>query len=192
LADSKGLDRFHLVAYSGGGYISLAYGGTRPERVLSLGVFEPARIPGALTLEERAFFDELARKLEGLHGPEFMATFVREQVKPGVVAAPPPGPPTPEMRKRPAGIAALLRAFEAYDFDRGRLAAAPFPVYYAYGDLSHREQSLKGTILAGLFSDIRVQRFAGVHHFVPPDAIYTPPHVEALADLWRRAERSAS
>lgn len=192
-ADSKGLQRFHLVGYSGGGFISLAYAGTHPQRVLSLGMFEPARIPGPLTAEEQAFFGGLERKLEGLHGDQFMGTFIREQVKPGaVLTPPPPGPVSPEMQKRPAGIAALIKAFDAYDFDRDLLRAAPFPVFYAYGDMSHEEQSLKGGILARTFADIRVHRYAGVHHFVPPDQIYTPQHVSALLALWHGAEESAA
>jgi len=190
-ADAKGLDRFHLVAYSGGGFISIAYAATRPQRVTSLAVFEPARIPGALTEEEREFFSGLDAKLRGLEGPEFMAEFVREQVKPGVEAAAPAGPISPEMQKRPAGIAALLRAFEQYQFDRRLLGRVTFPVYYAYGDLSHDEQALKAGILGRLVPDIRIQRFAGVHHFVPPDRIYTAPHVSGLVELWQRAEDSA-
>ena len=189
LAQSKQLDRFHLVAYSGGGFISLAYAGTRPERLLSLGVFEPARIPGDLTQSEHDFFMGLENKLAGLSGPDFMATFVREQVKPGAVLAPPPsGPPSPEMQKRPAGIAALIRAFDAYRFDRGLLRDVKFPVYYGYGDLSHEEQAQKAGILAQIFPDIRVQRFAGIHHFVPADQIYTRPHADSLLDLWARGE----
>jgi len=191
LARSSNLDRFHLVAYSGGGFISLAYSGTRPNRVLSLGVFEPARIPGRLTAEEQAFFTELERKLDGLHGDQFIATFVREQVKPGApLAPPPPGPVSPEMQKRPEGIAAMLKAFDAYRFERDLLHAAPFPVFYGYGDLSHEEQALKASILARLFADVRVQRFAGVHHFVPPEQIYTPAHVSALKNLWSAGELS--
>ncbi|HEY3085738.1 MAG TPA: alpha/beta hydrolase [Candidatus Dormibacteraeota bacterium] len=191
LADAKGLTRFHLIGYSGGGFISLAYSGTRPERVISLGLFEPARIPGQLTDAEHAFFATLEPKLKGLEGSEFMATFIREQVKPGVEVPPPPqGPVSPEMQKRPAGIAALIRAFNAYGFDRDGLRAARFPVYYGYGDLSHEEQALKASVLARLFADIRVQRFSGVHHFVPPERIYTAPHVSALLDLWQRAETS--
>lgn len=191
-ADSKGLARFHLVAYSGGGFISLAYAGTRPERVLSLAMFEPARIPGDLTKEERAFYDGLEQKLGGLSGPEFMATFIREQLRPGTPLPPPPaGPPSAEMQKRPAGIAALIRAFDAYSFDRTALRDARFPVYYGYGDLSHEEQALKGGILAQVFADIHVQRFAGVHHFVPPEQIYTAAHAAELLNLWQRAERSA-
>lgn len=188
-AESSGLDQFHLVAYSGGGFISLAYAGTRPGRLLSLGLFEPARIPGELTAEERAFFSGLEDKLAGLSGPDFMSTFIREQVKPGaVLPLPPSGPPSAEMQKRPAGIAALIRAFEVYDFDRNRLREVRFPVYYGYGDLSHQEQAVKAGILAQLFADIHVQRFAGVHHFVPADQIYTRAHVDSLLGLWARGE----
>jgi len=192
LADSKNLDRFHLVGYSGGGFISLAYAGTRSGRILSLALFEPARIPGKLSAEEQTFFATLERKLEGLEGDEFMATFVREQVKPGAkVPPPPPGPVSPEMRKRPAGIAALIKAFDAYPFDREVLETVSFPVFYAYGDLSHPEQALKAGILAQLFADFRVHRYAGIHHFVPPEQIYTPEHARTLIDLWLNAEISA-
>lgn len=189
LADEEGLRRFHLVAYSGGGFVSLAYAGQRPERVISLALFEPARIPGPLSEPERAFFASLEKKLAGLQGDQFMATFIREQVKPGVqVAPPPPGPPSPEMKKRPAGIAALIRAFDAFPFDRELLSSARFPVYYGYGDLSHEEQALKAGILSLLFADIHVQRFAGIHHFVPPEQIYIPAQVDAMRELWHRAE----
>ena len=189
LAQSKGLDRFHLVGYSGGGFISLAYAGTRPDRIISLALFEPARIPGHLTAEEQAFFSELARKLDGLHGDEFMSAFVREQVKPGAVLTPPaPGPVSPEMQKRPAGIAALIKAFDGYQFDRDLFRAARFPVLYAYGDQSHQEQAVKAGVLAQLFTDIRVRRYAGIHHFVPPEQIYTPEHAALLLEQWRRAE----
>jgi len=193
LADANDLDRFHLVGYSGGGFISLAYAGTRPQRLLSLSLFEPAQIPGKLTAQEEEFFAVLGRKLEGLHGDAFMSTFVREQVKPGAVLAPPPaGPVSADMQKRPGGIAALIKAFRQFPFDRSSLRSATFPVLYAYGDLSHEEQALKAGILAQLFADIRVRRYAGVHHFVPADQIYTVGHAALLVDLWLSAETSAS
>jgi len=191
-ADSKSLGSFHLVAYSGGGFISLAFAGTNQHRILSLSLFEPARIPGELSDKERAFFSALEAKLRGLEGDQFMATFVREQVKPGAQLSPPTGPVSPEMRKRPAGIAALVRAFAEYRFDRNVLRTCAFPVSYAYGDLSHEEQAVKAGILARLFPDIRVQRFAGIHHFVPPEMIYTPEYARSLLEQWRRAEESES
>jgi pimeloyl-ACP methyl ester carboxylesterase len=190
-ADSLSLDRFHLIGYSGGGFIALAYAGTRPDRLLSLGMFEPARVPGQLTAAERNFFEQLSEKLSGLQGPDFMSAFVREQVKPGATLPPPP-PPNPEMRKRPGGIVALLRVFESYTFDRDLLRKGAFPVYYAYGDLSHEEQALKAGVLAQLFPDIHVQRFDGIHHFVAPEAIYTPKHTQSLLAMWERAKRDAT
>ncbi|HKC18373.1 MAG TPA: alpha/beta hydrolase [Candidatus Dormibacteraeota bacterium] len=193
VAGANGLDRFHLVAYSGGGFISLAYAGTRPQRLLSLAVFEPAQIPGKLTEAEQRFYAGLEQKLSGLPPDAFMSTFIREQVKTGVpLPAPPQGPPSAEMQKRPAGIATLLKAFRAYSFDRDLLRAVTSPVFYAYGDLSHPEQAMKAGILAQLFADFRVRRYAGVHHFVPAEQIYTAEHATELLDHWRRAELSAT
>jgi pimeloyl-ACP methyl ester carboxylesterase len=191
LADSKSLDRFHLVAYSGGGFISLAYAGHHPDRLLSLSLFEAARVPGPLTAEEGEFASLLATKLRGLQGGDFIAAFMREQVKPGVELAAPAGPVSPEMQKRPAGIAAMIRAFDEYPFERGLLRACSFPVFYAYGDLSHDEQALKAGVLARLFPDVDVRRFAGIHHFVPPEMIYTPKHAQLLVEHWRKAADSA-
>jgi pimeloyl-ACP methyl ester carboxylesterase len=188
LAASLRLDKFHLIGYSGGGMISLAYAGTRSERLLSLALFEAARVPGELSPAERDFFEALNLKLNGKTGPDFMSTFIHEQVKPGAQIPPPPTP-NPEMRKRPGGIATLLRVFESYQFDRDSLRACSFPVYYAYGSLSHDEQALKAGILAQLFPDIHVQRFDGIHHFVQPEQIYTARHVESLVSMWQLADQ---
>jgi len=191
-ADSENLDRFHLIGYSAGGFIALAYAGTRPERLLTLALFEPAAIPGRRTNLEQELFAVLEAKLRGLQGSQFMAAFVREQVKPGVKVPPPPAAVSPEMQKRPAGIAALIAAFEAYRFDRGGLADARFPVFLGYGDLTHEVESVKASVLAGLFMNIRVRRYPGIHHFVPPELIYTRAHAHELLSHWRGADVSAS
>jgi pimeloyl-ACP methyl ester carboxylesterase len=191
-AASLGLDRFHLVGYSGGGFASLAYAGTRPKRLLSLSLFEPAMVPGRMSAEEQASSDALNAKLHGLTGTEFMSSFVREQVKPGVELPSPAGPVGPEMQKRPAGIAAMMRVFAELDFDRSSLRAGGFPVYYGYGDMSDDIQEVKAGVLARLFGEIRIERYPGVHHFVPPAQIYTPAHAKALLENWRRGEAAAS
>jgi pimeloyl-ACP methyl ester carboxylesterase len=188
-ADSKRLQRFHLLGYSGGGFISLAYAGTRPTRLISLSLFEPAQIPGNLTGDEESFFSGLRQKLDGLRGDDFMSTFFREQVQPGVVLPPPPsGPVSAEMQKRPGGIATFIKEFRRFRFDRESLRTVSFPVFYAYGDLSHEEQAQKAGILAQLFADFRVRRYSGIHHFVPPEQIYTADHAALLLDHWRAAE----
>src|SRR5438876_5859870 len=190
-AAEHNLERFHLLGYSGGGFLSLAYAGTRRERIRSLALFEPASIPGPLTHEESAGFDALVQRLKGLEGPAFMAAFVREQLKPGVEPPPAPKSTSPEMQKRPAGIAAMMRAFRTYQFERSMLEACQFPVFLAYGDLTHESESTRAGVLARLFQDIHVRRFPGIHHFVPPDQIYTATHVRSLLDHWRRAEELA-
>lgn len=189
-ADSLGLERFHLVGYSGGGFISLAFAGARPERLLSLGLFEPAMVPGAMTAEEEAFIAALGAKLKGLTGGEFMNTFVHEQVKPGT-QIPSPRTTPPELQNRPAGIAAMLESFLAYSFDRERFRDCTFPVYLGYGDLTHDIESVRAGVLARLFTDFHVQRHAGIHHFVPPELIYSRAHVNALREMWQRAEAIA-
>jgi pimeloyl-ACP methyl ester carboxylesterase len=190
-AASLGLERFHLLGYSGGGFISLAYSGTRPGRLMSLALFEAAAIPGQMTADELAFFSALQGKLRGLDGAAFMSAFVAHHLKPGVPAPPPPGSPAPGMQKRPAGIAALTQSFVAYQFDRDRLRAAAFPVYVGYGDLTHEIESVNAGVLASLFADVRIQRHPEVHHFAPPEQIYNPAHVNSLRELWQRAERSS-
>jgi pimeloyl-ACP methyl ester carboxylesterase len=189
-ADRLGLNEFHLLSYSGGGFISLAYAGTRPQRLKSLAVFEPASIPGRLSDEEQESWDEFQAKLRGLQGAAYMGAFVRAQLKPGVEPPPPPsGPPSPEMQKRPAGIEALAQSFIAYEFDRSRFEQCEFPVFHAYGDQTHETEALRASVLARLLPDIRIRRFAGVHHFVPPERIYTPEYAEMLLAHWRRAEQ---
>ena len=134
-----------------------------------------------------ALADALSARLAGLEGPEFMSAFVRLQLKPGVPPPPPPQQQAPGMQKRPAGIAAMMRSFSAYRFDRYLLRAAGCPLFLGYGDLTHEVESAKASVLAGFFADIRVKRFAGVHHFVPPEQIYTAEHALALEDLWAHA-----
>jgi pimeloyl-ACP methyl ester carboxylesterase len=176
------------VAYSGGGFVSLSFAGAHPERLASLAVFEPARTPGDLSPEEADRDRHLRMVLSGKTGAEFMQAFTREQVRKGVEVPPPSGPPPPWMRTRPAGLAAMMQAFANYRFDRNRLRACTFPVLYAYGDQTEEMVELQAGVLARLLADIHVLRLSGVHHFVPPERIYTPEHVRAIRELWTRAE----
>lgn len=184
-ADTLGLDRFHLLGYSGGGFVSLAFAGTHPDRLASLALFEPASVPGPLGPDEARFAERLRAGLAGLDGPEFMQTFTRLQLRAGVEPPPPPaGPPPPWMRSRPAGLAALMAAFERYRFDRDRLRECGFPVFLGYGDLTGEQEEVKAAILARLLPDLHIRRFTGIHHFVPPEQIYTSEHIDELRRLW--------
>ena len=65
-------------------FVSLAFAGAHPDRLLSLALFEPASIPGPLSAEEAEIYARLETELAGLSGPEFMRAFVALQVREGV------------------------------------------------------------------------------------------------------------
>ena len=186
-ADSLGLDRFHLLGYSGGGFVSLAFAGTHPERLLSLAMFEPAGIPGRLTPEEAELREQLRAGLEGKSGPEFMRAFTTLQVKEGVELPRLAGLPPPSLRNRPGGLNAMMAAFESYGFERDSLRQCRCPVFFGYGDLTAVHQQVWVGVLSRLLPDLHIRRFDGIHHFVPPERLYNPAHVQALRDLWLRA-----
>jgi pimeloyl-ACP methyl ester carboxylesterase len=187
-ADALGLDRFHLLGYSGGGFVSLAFAGTYPDRLASLALFEPAGVPGPLSPPERELVDRLAERLAGLDGSAFLDVFTRTQVRDGVDVPAPAGPPLPWMATRPAGLRAMMAAFGAYRFDRARLRECRCPVYLAYGDLTSEYEQVKAGVLARLLPDLHIRRFTGLHHFLPPEQIYTPEHVHVLRHLWASAD----
>lgn len=187
-ADALGLERFHLLGYSGGGLVSLAFAGTYPERLKSLALFEPAFIPGPLTAEEADFREALRRELEGKSGPEFMRAFTTLQVKAGVELPPMQGPLPPGLSNRPRGLSAMMAAFEAHPFERDSLRRCQFPVFFAYGDQTAIHQEVWAGVLSRLLPDIHIRRFEGIHHFVPPAEIYHAGHVRELRELWARTD----
>lgn len=188
-ADAHGWDRLHLVGYSGGGAASLAFAAARPERLATLALLEPAWAGSwDLSPPEKALWLEFDR-LEGLPVEQFMPTFMRLGLKPGVpLPAPPSGDPPPWMAKRPAGIRALLRAFRRDDIHRAALRRFDRPVYFALGALSNPDQY--GEIakrLGGVFPDFELEVFEERHHFDPPHRVEPERLANALKALWRRS-----
>jgi pimeloyl-ACP methyl ester carboxylesterase len=191
-ADLRGWERFHLVGYSGGGAAALAFAAARPERLASLALLEPAWAGNwDLSAAEKAVWLSFER-LEALPVEQFMATFMELGLKPGVpLPAPPPGDPPPWMAKRPAGIAAIQRAFKQGGIDREALRRFDRPVYFALGALSNPDQY--GEIakrLSKVFPDFELEEFEDRHHFDPPHRIEPERLASSLKALWRRAEQS--
>ena len=188
-ADARGFERFHLVGYSAGGAASLAFAALHGERLLSLALLEPAWAGNDTTPAEA----ELMRKFEA-HGPlppdRFMAEFVRFQLAPGVEPPPAPdGPPAPWMATRPAGIRALIDAFDRSDLDVDALRAFDRPVYFALGGLSNPDYyGRKAERLAAIFPDFTLETFRERHHFDPPHRIEPERLAASLLRLWARAE----
>jgi pimeloyl-ACP methyl ester carboxylesterase len=191
-ADAHDWARFHLVGYSGGGAASLALAAARAERLASLALLEPAWAGNwDLSPAEKALWVQFDR-LEGLPVEQFMSTFMRLGLKPGVpLPAPPPGDPPPWMAKRPAGIRAIQGAFKRSDIDGEALRHFDRPVYFALGALSNPDQY--GEIakrLSGVFPDFELEVFDERHHFDPPHRIEPERLANSLKKLWDRAERS--
>jgi pimeloyl-ACP methyl ester carboxylesterase len=189
-ADARGWERFHLVGYSGGGAASLALASARPERLWSLALLEPAWAGNwDLSPAEQAVWRELDR-LDGLTAEEFMPTFMRIALKPGVpLPEPPPGDPPPWMAKRPAGIRAISRAFKRGDIDPEALRRFNRPIYFALGALSNPDQYEEiAKRLSGVFPDFELEVFEERHHFDPPHRIEPERLASSLKRLWQRAE----
>jgi pimeloyl-ACP methyl ester carboxylesterase len=191
-ADAHGWGRFHLVGYSGGGAASLAVAAARRDRLTSLALLEPAWAgTWNLSSAEQALWLEY-RRLGELEIEDFTPAFMRLQLRPGVpLPAPPLGDPPPWMAKRPAGIRAILRAFEEGDIDREALRAFDRPVYFALGGLSNPDQYGEiATRLSMVFADFELEVFEERHHFDPPHRVEPARLARSLEALWRRADRS--
>jgi hypothetical protein len=93
------------------------------------------------------------------------------------------------MRTRPTGLAAMMAAFGRHPFVRAWLRECRFPAFLGHGALSGEQEEIRAGVLGRLLPDVHIRRFDGIHHFVPPEQIYTPDHVECLRSLWARARQ---
>ena len=189
-ADERSWERFHLVGYSGGGAAALAFAAHRPERLASLALLEPAWAGRwNLSPPEQALWLEYDR-LAALPPNQFMRSFMRLNVKPGIELPPPPsGDPPPWMAKRPGGIRAFMKTFNTYELDHDALARFDRPVYYALGGLSNPDQfGAIATRLSRVFPDFELELFEERHHFDPPHRIEPERLADSLRTLWGRAD----
>jgi pimeloyl-ACP methyl ester carboxylesterase len=189
VADAAGLERFHLVGYSAGGASSLAFTAKYPERLNSLALIEPALIGDHVPEDAHDWAD--MERLIMLPPADRMAAFLHWQMLPGVQppALPIPAGPAPAwMEKRPAGLEAFIRAFDAYKLDQERFRLLDGPVYYAFGSLSTRLYARAAKRLLKLFPDFQVEEYAGRSHLDPPHRAEAERFGRALTALWKRAE----
>lgn len=188
-ADARGFDRFHLVGYSGGGASSLAFAALHGGRLLSLALLEPAWAGSERTPAEEALWQRF-RELEPLPADQFMEGFTRLQLAPGVEPPPrPDGPPPPWMAKRPAGLRAVMAAFDNGELDLDALRAFRKPVYFALGGRSNPDYYARmADRLAAIFPDFTLETFPERHHFDPPHRIEPERLSSSLLALWERAE----
>jgi pimeloyl-ACP methyl ester carboxylesterase len=187
--DEAGMQTFHLVGYSGGGAVALAFTGIYPERVLSLALSEPAVIPSQEWYQQESAYWQQMTQVMSLPDNLLMQEFMRMELREGVPLPPPPpaGDPPPWMAKRPAGLKALSTAFSRFDLPYSRLRGYSKPVYLAVAALSTQVEMRKGEVLWGLFPDLQVEVYENRHHFDPPQRVEPERFAQALVALWKKA-----
>lgn len=185
-ADDAGVDTFHLVGYSTGGIAALAAIERYGKRLRSVTLIEPFGTGSyESSPEERAFIDSTAKVL-ALPPEERVAAFLPMNLREGVEPPPPvPGSPPVWMVSRPAGIAGLIRAAKSARFDVETLRAYGRPVYVAMGSLSNPAWFAICDTLKGIFPNIKVEVYEGLHHLTPPQRIRPERFAEALREIWR-------
>jgi pimeloyl-ACP methyl ester carboxylesterase len=190
VADEAGFETFHLVGYSAGGASSLAFAASHPDRVLSLALLEPAWAGNEGLSPEEIEVQSAFRSLRNLPPQEFMANFAHYQLKAGVrPPAPPEGPAPPWMAKRPAGIRAIIDAFDSARLDLTSLRNFRRSVYFALGGLSNPDYfGRMAERLSHLFSDFTLEIYPERHHFDPPHRVEPAKVANALRRLWLRAD----
>lgn len=181
-AARAGLERFHLYGHSGGGAVALAFTAEHPELVLSLALDEAAFDFSEKMRADLAEHLELQRLM--LDDPaEAMPRFMRLELKPGVEFTPPAGG-GPPLANRPAGIAALLRAFEQHTIDTDALRRFERPVLYTRGSLSADRYERSSQRLAQTFPEYREVVFGGLHHLNTSNQAEPARVARLLLDLW--------
>ena len=189
-AEEFGFERFHLVGYSGGGASSVAFAAKHPGRLLSLALLEPAWMGNdELSPEEQEVWREFDR-IATLPSAEMMPPFLKMQLAPGVESPPPPpGPPSPWMATRPAGLRTLIATFRSTTLDLDDLRGFTQPVYFAFGGKSNPSYYARMADRArAIFPTFTLEVFDERHHFDPPHRIEPERLAASLITLWQRGE----
>ncbi len=180
------LDRFHLYGSSAGGSVALAFTAARPEMVLSLTLSEAACDYSEEMLADLAEYRRLAELLAD--DPVQMVERIRRlKLKPGVEFE----PAADALPNRPAGYAAVLRAYERHRLDVNALRTFQGPVLYLRGALSVDHYERSASRLAMIFPNFREVVFDGLHHLKAPHKVEPMRVASLLVELWAGAPQAA-
>lgn len=184
-ADEAGLERFHLYGHSAGGAVALAYVAAHPDRVISLGLDEPA---SDFTEQGAAGLRDQLRAFEDLPPAERTAAFLRAQVAPGVEVPPPPaGTAPPWMAQRPAAMEVFGEALGAHRVAEGSYERFAGPVYFSYGSLTAPRWAEMAERLGRHFHDYTAEEYEGRHHLNTSHQAEPERVASRLRALWARA-----
>lgn len=179
----------HLVGFSGGGAIGLAFLAKYPCQVKSVVLIEPAWVGNDnLTQFEKDYWLQMD-KIWSLPVEERIDAFVKHNLRDGIAPPPPLPDPVPSwFGVRPVGFSAIGDAFKRANLCKRKLAKFCGPVYLALGGLSHPIEQYKAETLLSLFPHIRLEVFPSCHHFDPPHRTQAKRFAANLEEFWKEAE----
>jgi pimeloyl-ACP methyl ester carboxylesterase len=166
-ADAAGFHRFHLVGYSAGGGVALAFALAYPERVSSLTLIEPAWIGNhAWDAVEVAYLSTVDGAMQlpvSQRGHALLMAMSPSGTDPSTI-------PTPAwLLERSARFEPIWRSFREATLDIEHLESFPAPVYLPVGGKSHPRFTLAARWLASLFPRSWVEIYQDQTHLeVPP------------------------
>ena len=180
-ADTAGFRSFHLVGYSAGGGVALAFALAYPERVSSLTLIEPAWIGNhAWDAVEDAYLSTVDRAMQlpvSQRGHALLAAMSPPGTDPSTI-------PTPDwLMERSARFEPIWRSFREATLDIESLQSFPAPVYLPVGGKSHPRFTLAARWLASLFSHSWVDIYQDQTHLEVPPIRETERFTRALGTL---------
>jgi pimeloyl-ACP methyl ester carboxylesterase len=194
-ADTAGYDAFHLVGFSAGGAVALAFAAHAPTRVRSLALIEPAWAGNeGLAPQEQALWGAFRRAM-ALPVEDRMAEFLRLHLPAGAppppTAAPSPAPPW--AARRPRGLPTLVAAFGRHRLDLDALHSLAGPALVVVGGRSNPDYfAREAGRLLDVLPDCEVEVYAERHHFDPPHQAEAARMARSLHRLWARGLRDGA
>jgi pimeloyl-ACP methyl ester carboxylesterase len=178
----------HLLGYSAGASVTLAFAAAHPHRVASLTLVEPPWVGAPDGTAFQAGMDEVM-----LHTPpdQRWESFHRLLTRPGADVPPPPPNPPPWAPVRVARGERVWEALRAHLIGADRLAAVTAPVYLPFAADSHPWFADAAHRLAAQFPAATVEVYPG-NHVRPPHVTEARRFVAALRELWASAGDSSA
>ena len=165
-ADAASFHRFHLVGYSAGGGVALAFALAYPERVSSLTLIEPAWIGNhtwdAVELAYLSTVDDAMQLPVTQRGHALLMAMSPPGTDPSTI-------PRPDwLMERSDRFEPIWRSFREATLDIEALQSFPAPVYLPVGGKSHPRFILAASFLASVFPHSWVDIYYGQTHLEAP------------------------
>jgi pimeloyl-ACP methyl ester carboxylesterase len=178
----------HLLGYSAGASVTLAFAAAHPDRVASLTLIEPPWIGVRDGTEFQAGMDTV---MLDTPAEQRWETFHRLLTRPGADVPPPPPKPPAWAAGRVARGEQVWRALRAHPIPAERLRSITAPVYLPVAADSHPWFTDAAHSLAERFGSATVEVYPG-NHVRPPHVARAAQFVAALRSLWAAAGDASS